>query len=89
MSSWVKVRSSCVLVVRLPSRLLLEDWKTNPLTVGGLRDYDLQENPPFLGYLSACSTGANKVDRLADEGIHFVSAFQLAGFRHIIGTNTV
>jgi methyl coenzyme M reductase subunit C-like uncharacterized protein (methanogenesis marker protein 7) len=68
------------------SCLLLEDWKTNPLTVGDLRDHRLQDNPPFLGYLSACSTGANEADRLADEGIHLVSAFQLAGFRHVVGT---
>ncbi|CAH0057206.1 unnamed protein product [Clonostachys solani] len=68
------------------SCLLLEDWKTKPLTVGDLRDHKLQENPPFLGYLSACSTGANEADRLADEGIHLVSAFQLAGFRHVVGT---
>ncbi|KAK0717748.1 hypothetical protein B0T26DRAFT_776642 [Lasiosphaeria miniovina] len=55
-----------------PSRscLLLEDWKTNPLTVGDLRDYRLQENGPFLGYLLACSTGSNEAAKLADEGIH-------------------
>ncbi|KAK3896458.1 CHAT domain-containing protein [Staphylotrichum tortipilum] len=71
-----------------PSRscLLLQDWKTNPLTVGDLRDRRLQENPPFLAYLSACSTGANDTAELADEGIHLVSPFQLAGFRHVIGT---
>ena len=71
-----------------PSRscLLLEDWNTNPLTVGDLRDHRLQENPPFLGFLSACSTGANKTVRLADEGINLINAFQLAGFRHVVGT---
>ncbi|KAK0611676.1 CHAT domain-containing protein [Immersiella caudata] len=71
-----------------PSRscLLLEDWKTNPLTVGDLLDYRVQENKPFLGYLSACSTGSNEAVKLADEGIHLVSAFQLAGFRHVVGT---
>ena len=68
------------------SCLLLEDWKSNPLTVGDLRDHRLQDSPPFLGYLSACSTGANEADRLADEGIHLVSALQLAGFRHVVGT---
>ncbi|RYP62375.1 hypothetical protein DL770_009601 [Monosporascus sp. CRB-9-2] len=68
------------------SCLLLEDWKSNPLTVGDLRDRRFQENPPFLGYLSACSTGANETARLADEGIHLVSALQLAGFRHVVGT---
>ncbi|RYP48546.1 hypothetical protein DL768_005585 [Monosporascus sp. mg162] len=71
-----------------PSRscLLLQDWKINPLTVGDLRDHRLQENGPFLGYLSACSTGSNEAVQLADEGIHLVSAFQLAGFRHVVGT---
>jgi CHAT domain-containing protein len=71
-----------------PSRscLLLDDWKTNPLTVGDLRDHRFQENGPFLGYLSACSTGVNEAAQLADEGIHLVSAFQLAGFRHVVGT---
>ncbi|MCJ1456671.1 hypothetical protein MMC28_007034 [Mycoblastus sanguinarius] len=49
------------------SCLLLKDWKSNPLTVGDLRDYRLQQNPPFLGYLSACSTGTNEADRLRDE----------------------
>jgi CHAT domain-containing protein len=68
------------------SCLLLEDWKDNPLTVGDLRDHRLQETSPFLGYLSACSTGANEADRLSDEGIHLVSACQLAGFRHVVGT---
>jgi hypothetical protein len=68
------------------SCLLLQDWKTDPLTVGDLRDCRLQENPPFLAYLSACSTGANDAVELADEGVHLVSAFQLAGFRHVIGT---
>ncbi|RYP43130.1 hypothetical protein DL770_011836 [Monosporascus sp. CRB-9-2] len=68
------------------SCLLLEDWKSNPLTVEDLRNRRFQENPPFLGYLSACSTGANEAARLADEGIHLVSAFQLAGFRHVVGT---
>ena len=71
-----------------PSRssLLLKDWEESPLTVGHLHDYKIQESSPFLAYLSACSTGANKVDELIDEGIHLVGAFQLAGFRHVIGT---
>lgn len=68
------------------SCLLLEDWEKNPLTVGAVRGSRLQDNPPFLAYLSACSTGANKAARLADEGIHLISAFQLAGFQHVVGT---
>ncbi|KAI0549740.1 CHAT domain-containing protein [Xylaria curta] len=68
------------------SCLKLEDWMQAPLTVGDLRDSRLQENPPFFAYLSACETGSNKVAELSDEGIHLVSAFQLAGFRHVVGT---
>ncbi|KAI9736711.1 MAG: hypothetical protein M1834_000915 [Cirrosporium novae-zelandiae] len=68
------------------SYLLLEDWEKDPLTVANLRDQTLQENAPFLGYLSACSTGANEAEGLTDEGIHLISACQLAGFRHVVGT---
>ena len=68
------------------SCLLLQDWESSPLTVEDFRNHRLQKNPPFLGYLSACSTGANEADRLVDEGIHLVSTLQLAGFRHVIGT---
>lgn len=53
---------------------------------GGAVDLRLQENSPFLGCLSACSTGVNEADNLIDEGIHLVSACQLAGFRHVVGT---
>lgn len=73
-----------------PSRscLLLQDWQASPLTVADFRDSRLQtqETQPFLGYLSACSTGANQATRLADEGIHLISSLQLAGFRHVVGT---
>lgn len=68
------------------SRLLLDNWETNPLTVGDIRDSRLQKDPPLPAYLSACSTGANKAERLADEGIHPVSAFQLTGLQHVVGT---
>lgn len=68
------------------SCLLLKDWPSKPLTVADLRDSRLQKNTPFLAYLSACSTSVNQVDNLVDEGIHLVNAFQLAGFRHVVGT---
>ncbi|KAF3157632.1 hypothetical protein TWF569_000197 [Orbilia oligospora] len=45
-----------------------------------------QENPPFLGYLSACLTDTNEAEKLAAERVHLISAFQLAGFQHVIGT---
>ncbi|KAH7184819.1 CHAT domain-containing protein, partial [Fusarium flagelliforme] len=65
------------------SRLILED---GPLTVGELMEMKLQSRPPFLAYLSACGTGQIKNDKFMDEGIHLISAFQMAGFRHVIGT---
>ncbi|KAJ0311139.1 hypothetical protein COL5a_002442 [Colletotrichum fioriniae] len=68
------------------SALLLSDWEKSPLTVEDLRNEKLQEKPPFLAYLSACSTGANEVLGLVDEGIHLGYACQLAGFRHVVGT---
>ncbi|KAL8926867.1 MAG: hypothetical protein Q9208_002676 [Pyrenodesmia sp. 3 TL-2023] len=68
------------------SALLLMDWEASPLTIRDLRDLKLQRDPPFLAYLSACSTGRNNMSKLEDEGIHLVSACQLAGFRHVIGT---
>lgn len=51
-----------------------------------IRDLKLQGDSPFLSLLSACSTGANHVKNLADEGIHLVNACQLAGSRHVIST---
>lgn len=68
------------------SKLLLEDWETNALTVDDLRAQRLQQRQPFLAYLSACSTGANNVAKLCDEGIHLASSLQLTGFRHVVGT---
>ncbi|WP_446044685.1 CHAT domain-containing protein [Streptomyces olivaceus] len=62
---------------------------------GGLRLHDgtltipeisrLQLADAELAYLSACST-AHRGRRHADESIHLASAFQLAGFRHVIAT---
>ena len=68
------------------SCLLLEDGESDPLTVANLLEMNIRQRPPFLAYLSACRTGQNKDDRMVDESINLVSAFQLAGFRHVIGT---
>lgn len=65
------------------SRLILED---GTLRVAELLDMNLSERSPFLAYLSACGTGRIKDDRSVDESIHLMSAFQLAGFRHVVGT---
>ncbi|OIK28696.1 CHAT domain-containing protein [Streptomyces malaysiense] len=70
---------------RVPSRsrLLLYDHRERPLTV---REIAGVSNPAgALCYLSACATTMS-APRLADEFVHITSAFQLAGFSHVIGT---
>ncbi|CAH0051084.1 unnamed protein product [Clonostachys solani] len=71
-----------------PSRsfLFLEDWKKDPFTVAELLELNLQQGMPFLAYLSACRTGQIRDEESLDESVHLISAFQLAGFRHVIGT---
>lgn len=67
----------------LETSLILRDGR---LTVASLFDTNLQSQRPFLAYLSACGTGQIKNDRFLDEGLHLISACQLAGFRHVIGS---
>jgi tetratricopeptide (TPR) repeat protein len=62
------------------NRLLLHD---RPLTVREISRLRLPDAE--FAFLSACST-ARGDERLADESIHLVSAFQLAGYRHVVGT---
>ncbi|MFD8005216.1 CHAT domain-containing protein [Streptomyces mirabilis] len=66
------------------SRLLLRDHITAPLTVASLASVNLDQAE--LAYLSACGTSFNLHWDLLDEAIHLASAFQLAGFRHVVGT---
>ncbi|MFF1840035.1 CHAT domain-containing protein [Streptomyces sp. NPDC058231] len=66
------------------SRLLLHDHDSDPLTVAGLAPIQLDQAQ--LAYLSACRTAAIDTTELLDEAIHLTSAFQLAGFPHVIGT---
>ncbi|MEX5709698.1 CHAT domain-containing protein [Parafrankia sp. FMc6] len=65
------------------SRVLLYDHTTKPFTIVEIARLRLEHAD--LAYLSACST-ARPGTRLADEAIHLASAFQLAGFRHVIAT---
>ncbi|RSL71736.1 hypothetical protein CEP53_001343 [Fusarium sp. AF-6] len=70
----------------LRSALLLHDWETDPLTVGSLLEVNLSGGAPFLAYLSACETGRVSESKFRDESVHLIGAYQLAGFRHVIGT---
>lgn len=40
----------------------------------------------MIAYLSACSTAEVKAGSFADEALHIVSAFQVVGFGHVIGS---
>jgi len=66
------------------SGLLLHDHEQDLFTVASLTPVRL--HGAQLAYLSACRTAAIDAARLADEAIHLVSAFQLAGYPHVIGT---
>jgi hypothetical protein len=65
------------------SQLLLADYLQQPLTVVDVARLRLDD--AGLAFLSACST-ARPSGRLTDEAIHLASAFQLAGYRHVIAT---
>ncbi|MFD8201347.1 CHAT domain-containing protein, partial [Streptomyces sp. NPDC059701] len=60
--------------------LLLPDHRTDPLTVSDISALRLDGG---LAYLSACST---MLTRFTDEALHLSGAFQLAGYRHVVGT---
>ncbi|WP_242910745.1 CHAT domain-containing protein [Actinomadura terrae] len=60
--------------------LLLHDRMLTLPELGGLRLPEAE-----LAYLSACSTAGHGV-RYADEVLHLASAFQLAGFRHVVAS---
>lgn len=62
------------------SHLVLHD---RPMTVTEISRLRLVSAE--LAYLSACST-ARSDERLADEAIHVASAFQLAGYQHVIAS---
>jgi CHAT domain-containing protein len=64
-------------------RLLLTDHQQRPLTVADVARLRLDD--ARLAFLSACST-ARPGGQLTDEAIHLASAFQLAGYRHVIAT---
>ncbi len=68
------------LIVPSRSGIRLHDGVLSLSAISRLRLADAE-----LAYLSACST-ANPGINQADESLHLASAFQLAGFRHVIAT---
>ncbi|TDD86692.1 CHAT domain-containing protein [Actinomadura darangshiensis] len=65
------------------SRLLLKDHLDQPLTVSAIGRLRLDRGE--LAYLSACST-TDTSERHADEAVHVTAAFQLVGYRSVVGT---
>ena len=65
------------------SGLILSDDR---LTINSLFDINLRQDKLFLAYLSAYRTGKVEHWKMLDERLHLIGAFQLAGFRHVIGT---
>ncbi|MGA4844329.1 CHAT domain-containing protein [Streptomyces sp. G45] len=65
------------------SRLVLHDHAERPLTVRELARLRLPSVQ--LAYLSSCDTLLTSPE-LADEAVHIVSAFQMAGFPHVVGS---
>jgi CHAT domain-containing protein len=65
------------------SLLLLPDHTTDPLTLHAITRLKL--NGAQLAYLSACSTTETNQEQ-ADEATHLTAAFQLAGYRNVVGT---
>jgi CHAT domain-containing protein len=80
--TWAHFACHASTDVAAPSRsgLCLHDGRLSLPQLGRLRLTDAE-----LAYLSACST-ADRGIRHADESLHMASAFQLAGFRHVIAS---
>jgi tetratricopeptide (TPR) repeat protein len=65
------------------SRLILHDHLTHPLTLHDITQLHLESAQ--LAYLSACSTTDSNPLQV-DESTQLTAAFQLAGYRNVIGT---
>lgn len=65
------------------SQLLVHDHAAKPLSVLEISRLRLERSE--FAYLSACDTALTGRD-LADESLHVVTAFQLAGFPQVVGT---
>ncbi|MFC8536656.1 CHAT domain-containing protein [Streptomyces sp. NPDC057249] len=66
------------------SQLFLEDFARDPLSVASLASARLGHAD--LAYLSACVTALTGSAKLVNESIQLTTAFQLLGFRQVIGT---
>ncbi|KAL2816549.1 CHAT domain-containing protein [Aspergillus granulosus] len=65
--------------------LLQKDGTVDKLTVSQISS-TTSNKLAWIAYLSACSTAQVRSRNLADEKLHIASAFQVAGFLHVIGS---
>ncbi|MGH4002480.1 MAG: CHAT domain-containing protein, partial [Pseudonocardiaceae bacterium] len=81
-ATWAHFACHAVNNTPAPSRsgLLVHDRSLPLPDIARLEVQDAE-----LAYLSACSTAQTSL-RIPDEAIHLASAFQLAGYRHVIAT---
>ncbi|KAL4747469.1 CHAT domain-containing protein [Aspergillus terricola var. indicus] len=71
------------------SHLVLRDSGSSTPTIGKLTVQQISDHASSrarIAYLSACSTAQVTASKLADEAIHLASAFQVAGFGHVIAS---
>lgn len=72
------------------SHLLLHEQTSSGAAVGKLTLQQISDSQSagkaMIAYLSACSTAEVKAGTFADEALHIVSAFQVVGFGHVIGS---
>lgn len=70
--------------------LLHEQTSSGAAAVGKLTLQQISDSQSagkaMIAYLSACSTAEVKAGTFADEALHIVSAFQVVGFGHVIGS---
>jgi CHAT domain len=64
------------------SQLFLDDHADAPLTVADIGSLQLAGG---LAFLSACETAVTN-GNLVNEAVHLTGAFQLAGYKHVVGT---
>ena len=67
-----------------PEKNFDENTQNSILTVESISSVNTENSQ--LAFLSACCTAENASSELMDEGIHLASAFQLAGFPHVIAS---
>ena len=66
------------------SRLVLEDWETESLTISDLMELDIPLSQ--FAFLSACHTAGTGDYSLLDESVTLASAVQLAGYPSVVGS---